>query len=78
MGEGGANLWGINAGVIQSAVTMEMYCLCQYRKKNIFEEKRTCIHLIEDEIQKQGRESINLSIADTWQEAANDDDINEP
>lgn len=62
-------------------MAMEMYWMCQYRKRNIFLEKRKCIQDIEaelEEIKIPGRESINLSTADIWQEATNDDDINEP
>lgn len=51
--------------------------LVVYRKRNIFEEKRSCLRQIENELRAVG-ENVNLSTADSWEEGANDDEINEP
>lgn len=57
---------------------MPMYYCVLFSKRNIFEEKRRCIHIIGAEAEGRSSESVNLSTADSWQEAANDDDLNEP
>jgi len=64
-------LWGSDAGVAEVGMVMEI-------KRNIFEEKRECIHKIEHELREMGKGGLNLSIIDHWQEVTNDDDFNEP
>lgn len=48
------------------------------RRRDIFEEKRKCIIEMERELQMCKRDGLNLSVMDNWQEAAIDDDCNEP
>lgn len=41
--------------------------LYPFSKRNIFEEKRRCIHIIGAETEGRASESVNLSTADNWQ-----------